>query len=80
MGSFPTIGSISDEKETGSLLDLMLISFSNKPNVQTQSYANSFLVIEIRISYYSYFILLLFIFNVTFRGGKPLKYVRWWPK
>lgn len=50
MGSFSTISSISDEKESGSLLDLMLISFSDKPNVQTQSYANSFLVIEILIS------------------------------
>lgn len=50
MGSFPTISCISDEKESGSLLDLMLISFSDKPNVQTQSYANSFPVTEILIS------------------------------
>lgn len=50
MGSFPTISSLSDEKESRSLLDLMLISFSDKPNVQTQRYANSFLVIEILIS------------------------------
>lgn len=50
MGSFPTISSISDEKVSGSLLELMLICSSDKPNVQTQSYANSFPDIDILVS------------------------------